>query len=372
MKSQSGFDTGSGQIGSNGNPESVRAQTQAHNSAAYLSADGSSSPQRTQHTGQEYGERIILRMQKDLFEHGRRRSVESGVFDPNADDLRAIESHASAMARETYRTAYDPAQQTHDQLLESEYQKNLADRAEAEQAEKYAAALVREREEEVAQAHPGPAPSKPSVMLLVAAVVAIMVTVAPTLHDFVFVMSDDFLSWLLSLLSGLFLGLLVTLMIFGDLDATGQRTLINRIGLAAGILISLALGGLRIKEANDAGDYIFAAALTILELGIVLGLEGVASSHRTARRDWAARKAVADPANALLEMARAHLERCKERVKDSNDAITSHISYVEDRAVRHFHINEIEATALRAVRDGYHAGIAENRGRILGLGGKQL
>jgi hypothetical protein len=199
-----------------------------------------------------------------------------------------------------------------------------------------------------------------------------MLTTAPTLHDFIFVLEDDFLSWALSLLGGLFLGLLITLMILGDVDTSGRPTTTNRIGLAAGIFIGIALGALRIKEANSTGDCIFAAALTLLEIGIVIGLEGIAASRRAAMRDWAARKEVADQASARLDSARQQLQRCQERVRALNEAIKTHISYVEERSVRHFHINEIEATARQAVRDGYQDGVAQNRGRILGIGGKQL
>ncbi|HXG65138.1 MAG TPA: hypothetical protein VNO70_08515, partial [Blastocatellia bacterium] len=120
------------------------------------------------------------------------------------------------------------------------------------------------------------------------------------------------------------------------------------------------------------GDYIFAAAMTALELGIVLGLEGIAMSRRKAHRAWAKRKTIADQAAAKLEVAKTHVERCKERLAAINQAIKAHINYVEERGVRCHRIEEITATALEAVRDGYHAGIAENRGRILGIGGKQV
>ncbi|MGH9419695.1 MAG: hypothetical protein ACRD3J_06965, partial [Thermoanaerobaculia bacterium] len=70
-----------------------------------------------------------------------------------------------------------------------------------------------------------------------------------------------------------------------------------------------------------------------------------------------------------LEMAQTHLGRCENRLKTLKDAITAHIGYVEERAIRFLHIDQIEATLLKAVRDGYHAGIAQNRGRILGTKG---
>jgi hypothetical protein len=331
-----------------------------------------SAKRKTPTRGQEEMVGVIFKMQKDLVEHGKQRAIESGALEPNESDLQALESHAIAIARESHRDAYDPTQHAHDQLLDNEYKKNLSDREEAEQAVKYAGAALRECEKEAAAAHPGSPPPERSWALPIAAVVAIMITVAPTLHDFVFVMSDDFISWLLSLASGLFLGLLIALMILGDADATGHRSATNWIGLGAGIFMSLALGALRIKGATGAGDYIFAAAMTVLELGIILGLEGVAMSRRTQAREWSVRKDASDQANARLNVAKDHLERCQADLKGLNEAIHNHINYVEERAVRFFRIDEIEATALKAVCDGYHQGIAQNRGHILGIGGKQL
>lgn len=329
----------------------------------------SPSPRKAQTRGQEDMPGVILRMQEDLFTHGKQRAMARGTLEPNTEDVSALESHASAIARESHRDVYDPTQHIHDQLLDDEYKKKLSDRAEAEQGEKYAVATLREREEEAAKAQAGDPPPERSLALPIAAVVAIMITVAPTLHDFVFIMADDFMSWMFSLLSGLALGVLITLMILGDVDSSNERTTANWVGLSAGIFMGLALGALRVKGAVNNSDYIFAAAMTVLELGIVIGLEGIAMSRRAEQQKWVAQKATADQANARLEMAKVNLQRCKDQVKELNNAINGHINYVEEREVRYLRINEIEAAALKAVRDGYQAGVAENRGRILGIGG---
>jgi hypothetical protein len=369
MERQNRFDVLTKAVSPSGNHHTVPSQPQ--NGASLLS-DQSDSQKTDLKRSRADEASVILKMQKDLFEHGRKRAIESGALEPNDEDVRTLENHSSAMARDAHRKVYDPAQHAHDQLLDNEYKKNLKDRSEAEQAVKYATAALKEREEEAAGAPVASAPPEQSLLLPAAAVVATMITVAPTLHDFVFLMADDFLSWLLSLLCGLFLGLLIALMILGDVDAGGRRTATNWTGLGAGILLSLALGALRIKEASCFGDYIFALAMTALELGIVLGLEGVAMSRRARYQAWATDKAASDQTSAKLEAARTHLERCKDRLKELNDAISAHISYVEERALRFFHIDEIEASALKAACDGYFQGIAENRGRILGAGGKQL
>ena len=352
----------------NGNHNVDPVQTHPLRKAQKLSGEPLTT-RKVPERGQEDMVGVILKMQRYLFNHGKQRAIESGTLEPHSEDMSALEEHASAMARETQRDVYDPSQHVHDKLLDDEYKKLLSDRREAEQAEKFGVVKLRECEEEAAQAQASFPPPKQSIAISIAAVVAIMITVAPTLHDFVFVMADEVISWMISLLSGLFLGMLITLMILGDTDTSGHRTATNRIGLYAGILMGLALGGLRIKGATCLGDYIFAAAMTVLEIGIVLALEGIATSRRATHRDWSARKAVSDQANTRLEMAKAHLERCNERVKELNGAVNAHINYVEEREFRYSRIDEIEATALKAVRDGYHAGVAQNRGRILGVGG---
>ena len=157
-------------------------------------------------------------------------------------------------------------------------------------------------------------------------------------------------------------------MILGDADSTGHRSITNWMGLSAGILVSLSLGAIRIGAARKVGDIVFAIGMTILELGIVLALEAVATRRRAAMSEWSVRNSAAEKASTALEAATKKLERWKERLKILNEAILGHIDYVEERAIRNLHIDELEATAHKAARDGYLAGIADNRGRVLGAG----
>src|SRR5438045_3036458 len=125
----------------------------AHVADEHAAASESTSRRKTPERGQEEMLGVILKMQRDLYEHGKSRAVESGALMPNEDHQRALENHANAIAREAHREAYNPAQHQHDQLLDGEYQKNLRDRDEAEHAVKYASATLRDREEEAAAAH---------------------------------------------------------------------------------------------------------------------------------------------------------------------------------------------------------------------------
>ena len=313
---------------------------------------------------------ISVYMPSDVFKHAFERAKKSGRLEPHPEDEQAVEESALSMAGDARREKYNPAEHLHDEMLDEEYKKNLRDRADVEQATKFAEADYAMREEEMAMAYAGPPPSTPSTLLIVAAVVGTMITVAPTLHDMVFVMDDDFVCWALSLGCGLFLGFLIALMILGDSDSAGHRTITNLAGLGAGILVSIALGAIRLGAAKTVGDVIFAIGMTVLELGIVLGLEGVAARRRSAMSEWLVRNAAAEKASKALDAAGKKLERWNGKLKFLNQTIYDHIDYVDERGLRNLHIDKLEATLLKAARDGYLAGIADNRGRVLGAGRK--
>jgi hypothetical protein len=70
---------------------------------------------------------------------------------------------------------------------------------------------------------------------------------------------------------------------------------------------------------------------------------------------------------AARDAASADLSRWKGRVKDLDQAITAKIELVENRHNRNIHITELESVAIKAVMDGYNAGITENIGRLRGV-----
>jgi len=82
----------------------------------------------------------------DLFEHGRRRAIESGAVEPQEYDIRALENHAEAVARETYEEHYDPNGNPHDAAREAEHAKVVKDRGKVEESLKFADAALREAE----------------------------------------------------------------------------------------------------------------------------------------------------------------------------------------------------------------------------------
>src|SRR5713101_3566668 len=88
----------------------------------------------------------IFEMQTGLFHLGRNRALQSGTTEPRPDDICALEDHARARAKDTYRDRYDPSQNVHDAMHKAEYEKNLAQREEAEKTEQHATANLRDAE----------------------------------------------------------------------------------------------------------------------------------------------------------------------------------------------------------------------------------
>jgi hypothetical protein len=302
-------------------------------------------------------------MQTGLFHLGRNRALHSGTTEPLPDDIRSLEDHARAMAKDTYRDRYDPTQNVHDAMHKAEYERNLAQREDAEKTAQHAAANLRDAELRLARTtKAGPRPAAPP-LLVAAFIFVITLTVAPTLHDSVFLtLADDLLAWFGAWLAAAFVGGMLTLAILG-----GRRTKWTWAGVAAGVILGLGLGAVRLSSAEGVGEVLFALGLTIVEIAAVVLLEWLASGLRNSEAEWSVRQAAEGEAIAARDSARAELTRWETRLRELNDAIQSKIAFVEDRHNRNVHIQELEAVGIKAVLDGYNAGISENVGRIRGV-----
>ncbi len=313
---------------------------------------------------------------KEMHDYGYKVARESGSIEPREEVRGAVEEYARKAARELYRDAFDPNLFPHDRMHESEHEKHLRDRELAEEAEMNAAAAVREREKRVAEAGTGdaPTPPDPTVWWVVGGLcaVAIAVSIVLTLQGTFFASLDAVISWYVAFIAGTVIGLAVVLLILAD-DDTGQATAKNWVGLASAIIIGVAFGGARMRDAVDFNDYFFAATLGLLEIGIAIGLFGVASSRRNKLHQYAEELAAhtakvenEKKENALLAASVAEHQRRQQRVQETNDAIKRDILYREERAMRNLNIDKIEEATVTAAAAGYDAGVAANRAYVLG------
>ena len=305
----------------------------------------------------------VLAMQVGLFNLGRNRALQSGTTETRPEDVRNLEDHARAMAREVYRDKFDPANNPHDAMIDAEYRKILAGRKEAEDAEQHAAANLRDEELRLARTlRAGPRPGT-HFWLAAAFVAVISLTVSPTAHDyFFFTVPDDILAWGFSTVSALFLGGMETIAIL-----SGRRTIWNKLGVVAGIVLGLGLCIVRLSAVHEFGPAMFSVGLTVVEIAAVLFLDWLARGLVAHEDEWTSRAAAETEATACRDAARQHLADRQARVKQLNDLVREKILYVEDRHNRNIHIGELEAVAIKAVLDGYNAGVAENTGRVRGI-----
>src|SRR6266404_3745278 len=305
----------------------------------------------------------VMEMHTGLYNLARDRALKSGTVESRPEDVEALTEHARGMARQTYRDKYDPSQNIHDEMHDVEYRRDCARRTEAEQAEGHTAANLRDAERKLA-ATPKAGP-KPHVhpILTAAFIAAITITVAPTLHDSVFLtIGDDLLVWFAAIVSSVLVGVMLTLAILN-----GRRTKWTWVGVAAGVILGIGLGAVRLSAVNGTNDGLIAVGLTIVEIAAVLLLEYVASGLRTREEEWLQRQAVETVAAAERDAAHADVTRWQVRVKDLNESIAAKIALVEIRHNSNIQLPELEAVAIKAVKDGYNAGIAENIGRIRGV-----
>jgi predicted DNA-binding protein len=311
---------------------------------------------------------IILKMQSDLFHHGLKRAASRRDVTVDEQDLRVLEEHAEAMAREAYREPYDPANNEEHKLRDIEYQRLKSAQPEAELVVSYAQADVTKLEVEISTVQSNMKPPTKAQILMFSAVAGLALTIAPTLHDFVFItMKDDVLNWAVSILSAAIYGVFITWGLLDCDDETGRHSTQNWLGLVGGISVPVGLGILRAANAVGGSEILFAIALTIVELGIVLLLEARARTLRGAYHEWAEQQVLLRDITTRLEAGRANLARTKEELVRIREAIDTHIRLVEELSVRNFNIERITADAIKAVRDGYFQGLAKNRGYLRGL-----
>ena len=139
------------------------------------------------------------------------------------------------------------------------------------------------------------------------------------------------------------------------------------VGVAAGVILGVGLCAVRLSAANGAAERMFAVGLTIVEIAAVLLLEWLASGLRAREGEWLVRHDAEAVAVAERDAAQADLTRWQDRVKHLNESIAAKIALVEIRHNSNIQLPELEAVAIKAVKDGYNAGIAENIGRIRGV-----
>ena len=297
---------------------------------------------------------------KELREFGRQ--LAKGHDSPHSEDIEAMERHADSFAALVKSDPYDPDKYPHDRVREAEHQhsvKELHDHLIP--AKEFAAAHVRALREELARRDQGLSQPLLSSWIVAMGISVLALTIAPTLHDQLFIgLNDEVLAWLASALCSAFVGAFIVWSLLGSASVSERRTTVNVIGLVAGIGIGVGMGLLRMAHATSSGEYVFAGALTIIEISAVVGVEFVASGLRRHHHAWMAQEEVLAPIRADLASAEPDEKRCADAVAAMEDRIHAHRVHVERRHARHSHVDEIRKAARGELEQGYHERLAEN------------
>lgn len=326
-----------------------------------LSGDAEGSRKQATRSASAF-EAVSLALYHDLFAAGEQRAVESGAFKIVPEDEASLIEHARASAQDAKRDLFDPAADLADRLRADEFEKLLADRKEMEIIEKHSVAALYAAEEELADKQVGQPPTSPPKALQIAAMAVIALSVAVTLHDQVFQFSDDVTAWGCSFLAGLLTGWFVSALLLYNSGTEHSAAMVRRFGLIAGVAIGLGLFALRIAQTHTSSSIVFAAGMTLLELGAVIGLDSVAQRYRDALREFRTGALVLSKAEATRDAVQKKLMDCQQKLHHLEAGIQEHISYVNERRLRHKHVAELEALAIQGARDGYAAGVAKNLG----------
>lgn len=311
---------------------------------------------------------ILLTMQIGIFNHARDRVIASGATELAQIDLSAVLDHATAMAEETYRRAFDPAQNVDDHLKEAEFQRNQKELGEAILGVKHVKAELNKRRDLEAKVK-SMVPNKPEFPIFSACFGAavIALTVTPTLHDTIFNSFENDWAWILGGVTGLVWGAFVTYAILDGGRDSEEQTWLNWLGLIAAIGMAIALGLIRLMNATDISDYVVALAFTLLEIFVAIGLEAVARRYHKEHHEYSQKAIAENEAADLVKNTEVELLERQADVETLSENNQRYIDYVSERELRSVSRSELIASALKAARDGANDGLEFNHGKLLGI-----
>lgn len=301
-------------------------------------------------------------------EDGERLARESGVTEPLAEHLEIIKLSSEALGHEEWERRWDPENKPSDALLEKEYESNLSRRVDGEKQVRQRRADVREAEE--AAAAVPPSGQKPSVhWLFIFVVVLVMaVSMAPTLREDLFAsIEDGFWGWVCAVAVGAALaGIVVFVALWSHRRHEDLPPITRRVGLGAGLLMILGCVLLRLRSAEGFRDVVWATALMAIEVAAVLFVELQASKLESALKGWEARKSIEDEKLRMRDAAVAELRRQEALLSEVQGELDEHVRDIADRQPRFGSLEETIAAMNNRKLNGYHIGIAKNRGFLLG------
>lgn len=290
------------------------------------------------------------------------REIAKGHDLEHDDDAKKIQANADGFAASVKTHPYDPQNNPGDRLLDERFHSLQAElHGHVEPALERAGDAVRHADAEVAAHHQGLIPPTVPAWIVPTAILVLSLTIAPTLHDEVFLSAgSELLVWAISSFCAAFAGAFIVWSFLGSFAITAHRPALNWLGLFAGIGVGVGLGLLRAAHATTTNEYVFAAALTIVEMSVVLALEFMAMGLRVHHSNWQHQEQELAPRRQLLDAARAQEQRYQHLAAHVSAQRDAHLEHVHVRHIRHFHTAEIASAAKREIEVGYREQLSAN------------
>lgn len=322
-------------------------------------------------SGDRYVRQILVPVpvftRETAFEHGGNAALSSGDLEVNEQTVASLTDYCRAMAREMKRGHFDPANNSHDKLRQEEFDALLDERKVAKHALSLADGKTRDAKHAASVTVLMPQGRVPRWAVAGAAAGLLALGFVPTIHDLFFDSADQLTGWYWASIAAVVLGgSMAGLLLWLDSNSEDDDRLLSRKGLWAGVGIAFAFCAARWRDAEDIGAVFFSIALFIYEAAVVLLVETVLASMRKTKR---MRDVQVAESRKLESEASAHVENSellKKKIAELDDKIEAFINYVEQRNAAETQMEQIEQALISAALDGYNAGIAANRGKVLG------
>ena len=310
------------------------------------------------------GSNITMKFQIDIYEHGKEFAMKSGAIQPDSGDLAALESHADSMARQEVEPAFDPNASACDRARQEEYEEARASLPEVRAQANAADDEVRRREDALsALGDPPPEPVIPWVLIGFAAVV-VGLSIAPTFHDFLFELDDDRISWMFSILTGATIGIVISWSLLGTFRLTSGNKAAHSLGLIGGLLFGVGLLVFRVVDVQTRTGLMKSVGLALIEVAVVVLCDWIGRGLSKQSESYVEKTAEIGRLSKLLasaEKERTYRWSAVTALKVTTASFTSHVA---ERRLKAGRFDAFVQNARNAVREGYTAGIAENRTRL--------
>jgi hypothetical protein len=281
----------------------------------------------------------------------------------NQEELERLKAYARVVALDTHRDKFDPDTHHEDSAREDEF---IATSKATHEARIRAEFKQRDLEA-IEQRNPeyrrqDPRANAHLVLALVLTTLAFATTLAPSSHDpFFFKIAGDRLRWALYIGTSATIAAGVVALSYIFAWSAARKGSHSVLGSLGGVIVFVGFGCLRLASAASMAEILFAVALTLTEIGVLVLLHAAIIELGHQYCEWMT-------ARAVVETARVAAERAKNNVAELERKSNAFIDYVEDRTLRNIEMSRLTSTFQDALIAGYTAGIESNKGYLRGSG----